>query len=284
MGKFQFNLSLFPAGRSIYLGWFIGLIIFSMVGTTITQLTRLSPGPIPQIVGALTIMLGVCVVLHSLANLVGWTVAGRAGLLVLATGTFFELLGLYTSFPFGRYVYTGNWWPSISIPESHTFPVLLPFAWFLIAGGSFLALRRFLPDLLAVPAASLLAALIDWPMEPVMVDLLRYWRWLDRGPLFGVPLTNFTGWVLTAFLASWILSSHIPRGFEPQGVAVRAMKECRTALGWFCLFVVVQNCFLPEFNLGAFLASLALGIALLWPEKALVHADDEPVPSVGLRS
>jgi hypothetical protein len=40
----------------------------------------------------------------------------------------------------------------------------------------------------------------DLSMEADWSTIDRAWIWRDGGPFFGVPLTNFIGWYLTAFL------------------------------------------------------------------------------------
>lgn len=48
--------------------------------------------------------------------------------------------------------------------------------------------------------ASLIMVAWDLSMEPVWSTVLRAWIWLDGGPYFGVPISNFFGWFLTAYL------------------------------------------------------------------------------------
>jgi|SRR6516165_10458648 putative membrane protein len=40
----------------------------------------------------------------------------------------------------------------------------------------------------------------DLAQDPVWSTLLHAWRWRDGGTWFGVPLTNYAGWLLTVFL------------------------------------------------------------------------------------
>lgn len=124
--------------------------------------------------------------------------------LVLFLGAAVELIGVTTGLPFGRYIYTDRWWPTVPLPDGGRFPLLLPFAWFLVAGAAALAVRvRGLPGALL---GGLLAAGVDLFMEPVMAGPLDYWRWLEPGPLpGGAPILNFVGWFATASLAGAVL-------------------------------------------------------------------------------
>ena len=129
----------------------------------------------------------------------------------LALGATAEIVGLATGFPFGRYVYTDAWWPTVALPGIGSFPLALPFAWLLMAGASVLGLSPFRP----LPSAllgGLLAALVDLLMEPAMTGPLGYWRWLAPGPLpGGAALANPFGWWAVATLAGLVLTVGAPR-------------------------------------------------------------------------
>ena len=181
---------------SIWTKLFMGLVAFSLAGTLLTRLTGLDPGPVKPVASFLTILIGF-VALARLVKL--WQAAA-----VLLVGATAELFGVYTGYPFGEYSYSTRWWPSVQLPQSQTFPLLVPFAWFLVAGGCALALRPLGKQMLIL--APLMAALLDFFMEPVMTHKLGYWRWTDPGPLpGGAPWLNVLGWLCTSFLAAWIV-------------------------------------------------------------------------------
>ena len=183
---------------------FLGLVAFSLLGSLFSRLTHLDPGPIAPVASLLTLGAGVWATFGEYVRVVPrpWPRL----LAALSVGTTAEVVGLATGFPFGRYAYTGAWWPSVG-----SFPLPLPFAWLLMAGASCLALR-------SAWLGGLLAALVDLAMEPVMAGPLHYWRWLDRGPLpGGAPVANFMGWWGTATLAGLILL----RGTESRPEAPR---------------------------------------------------------------
>lgn len=143
-----------------------------------------------------------------------WTVARLFGpriWAVVALGAASEIVGLYTGFPFGSYTYSENWWPTVPLPDDHRFPILLPFAWGMIAGAAAAANWRR-----PVWMAGLLAAMVDLVMEPAMADVLGYWTWAPRGPLpGGAPLLNFFGWFLVASLAALVLGTSERKQAEP---------------------------------------------------------------------
>ena len=125
--------------------------------------------------------------------------AGVAFLSVLAAGWIFEWLGITTSWPFGSYEYT-----ELLQPQLGGVPLLVASAWFMM-----------LPPCWAV-AAIICRRWDGWPFRIVAAvaltawDLLvdpqavqwGWWRWLEPGLYFGIPLTNYAGW----FVAGMVLT------------------------------------------------------------------------------
>ncbi|MFQ3669378.1 MAG: carotenoid biosynthesis protein, partial [Fimbriimonadaceae bacterium] len=191
---------------------YLGLVAFSLAGSAVSRLTGLDPGPIAPVAAALTLLTGFAAAFAPVWQAIGPKRALAAGAFVLTVGAASEIAGLYTGLPFGRYAYTDAWFPTVPLPGGHFFPLLLPFAWFLMAGSAYLVVSRLAqgrdgtgsrPPLWVVPGGALLAAALDVPMEPVMTDVLGYWVWLDPtwpigGPVLGAPLMNAVGWVATS--------------------------------------------------------------------------------------
>jgi putative membrane protein len=121
------------------------------------------------------------------------------------TATICESLSLRTGFPFGHYFFTGLMGPKI-----FDLPVLLVMAYLGIGYCSWvlaLLILGYRAEPLSgarVVALPLLASLImvawDVSMDPIWANLDHGWIWLDGGSYFGVPISNFFGWYLTAFL------------------------------------------------------------------------------------
>ncbi len=192
---------------SIWSRVFLGLAIFSLLGSLLTRLTGLEPGLIKPVASG-TLLLSGALALWSVAAKTNCNKdAAAAVVLVLFLGITVEVVGLYTGLPFGRYAYTDQWAPTVLLPGDQRFPLLLPMAWFLVAGGSMLAMPKL--GWIEVPIAAILATLVDLVMEPVMTGPLGYWKWVDQGPLpGGAPWINLGGWLWTSFLAALVV-----RGF-----------------------------------------------------------------------
>lgn len=121
--------------------------------------------------------------------------------LCLGIGSASEIAGLRSGFPFGHYYFTG-----VMGPRFFGVPYLLALAYLGMGYVSWMLAQSILGKpagwrMLAVPALAA-AAMTAWDLssDPVWSTIAHAWIWLDGGPYFGVPLSNFAGWYLTAFL------------------------------------------------------------------------------------
>lgn len=134
----------------------------------------------------------------------------RRDLLVFAAVTLvvsnlFENLSVLTGFPFGNYYYSDLLGPKLFLVPVLIGPGYLGTAYLawtiarLIAGARHSRLTGH--RIFTVP---LLAAfmMVSWDMafDPIFSTINRAWVWLDGGSYFGVPFSNFMGWLLTTFV------------------------------------------------------------------------------------
>ena len=137
--------------------------------------------------------------------LYGWKGMSMFAGFCLGFGTLAESLSLRTAFPFGHYHFT-----DVMGPKVLQLPLLLALAYLgigyvawvvalLILGYEGKPIRGT-----RVPALPVLAALVmtawDLSMEPNWATLDHAWIWEEGGQFFGVPVTNFLGWFVTAYL------------------------------------------------------------------------------------
>jgi len=125
--------------------------------------------------------------------------------LCLGVSTFFESLSLRTGFPFGHYKFTDLMGPKIS-----GLPILLALAYVgmgylswivgsaLLSGGSKPLSGR--KALLLPLVAGVVMTVWDLSMEAVWADIDHGWIWHDGGQYYGVPMSNFFGWLLTTYV------------------------------------------------------------------------------------
>jgi putative membrane protein len=109
---------------------------------------------------------------------------------VAALGFVFELCGVRYGLPFGRYAYTGVLQPAI-----FGVPLVMAFAWMALVAYLRQALLRLN---VGACGGALVAAVwmttIDLVIDPLAANQLGYWRWVERGSYYGIPLSNFVGW------------------------------------------------------------------------------------------
>jgi putative membrane protein len=123
----------------------------------------------------------------------------------LGFGGLAESISLRTGFPFGHYYFTDAMGPKVL----HV-PVLLVLAYLGIGYVSWVLALLILGyldepiDGVRIFALPLLASFImlawDLSMDPDWSTLDHVWIWQHGGPYFGVPLSNFFGWFLTAYI------------------------------------------------------------------------------------
>lgn len=118
-----------------------------------------------------------------------------------------EFVGSATGVPFGRYHYT-----TALQPQLLGVPLLIPLAWLMMlpaawAVADLIVGRENRLRFILVAAAAFTAW--DLFLDPQMVDW-GYWVWADPRGYFGIPWTNYLGWLagsaaLTAavFLPPW---------------------------------------------------------------------------------
>ena len=138
-------------------------------------------------------------------------------LLVLAAfGYAIETVGVVTGLPYGRFYY-GD---ALGGKVLGLVPYLLPVSYVplvigaVAAAWSTAANRRILWILLS----AVLLVLIDGVLDPGAVAL-GFWVWPDGGVYYGVPLSNYAGWLLSGALASaLLLAAGRPRGTPLPGL------------------------------------------------------------------
>ncbi len=131
-----------------------------------------------------------------------WTWKKLLGVLVsvAAVTLTIEAIGTATGYPFGAYTYT-----DYLQPQLFHVPLLIPLAWFMMLPVSWAVMQRQRTGRLRFAIASALAFTAwDLFLDPQMV-MWEFWVWEQPGAYFGIPLSNYVGWLATAFVITWLL-------------------------------------------------------------------------------
>lgn len=199
-------------------GWLWGLMGTYVGADVLFLLAGLYPGHVPIVVSVeLHIFPPLLFALLHGAKVYGWRGILTFTGLCMGVGNLFENLSIATGFPFGHYAFTERMGPKIL-----EVPVLLGLAYvgmgylsWTVAQGILGTWRnggngwrlRLLPLL-----ASVVMTAWDVAMDPVWSTVGRLWIWKQGGAYFGVPVSNFLGWLLTNYVIYQLFAWFVLRG------------------------------------------------------------------------
>jgi putative membrane protein len=162
-----------------------------------------NPTPLAQGLAAIGI-LAACI--HAALSY-GWKDALALLAICLVITFAMENIGAATGFPFGHYHFeVGS-----NLPHVGAIPVIVGPLWFgmgyfswivagTLLGGAQARLGRNI-ELIALPAvAAFVMTQWDVVIDPPESTISKAWIWHDGGAHFGVPLSNYLGWLLTSWL------------------------------------------------------------------------------------
>lgn len=192
-------------------------------------------------------------------------------LICLVIGNILENLGVHTGFPHGHYEFL-----PLMGPQFFRVPILLGVAYIGMAYVSWTLARLILGATITQPKGAqlftvpLLAAVVmtawDFAQDPVWSTLLHAWSWRDGGIWFGVPLTNYAGWLLTVFLIYFAFALYLRHSaalLPPE----RPHWSAAILLYIFCAFGNVMQLLRPQTT-----AVVADPTGALWHTAAILRA------------
>jgi uncharacterized membrane protein len=162
-------------------------------------------GPLAQTMAAIFI---ICALVHA-----SFTYGVRNALVLFAICVVIsfatENLGSATGFPFGHYHFAVG----AALPHIGLIPIIVGPLWF---GGGYFAwvvasilldgADRRLDQTFNLVALPIVTAFVltqwDLVMDPPSATIAKAWIWHNGGGDFGVPLSNYAGWLLNAWLFS----------------------------------------------------------------------------------
>lgn len=226
--------------------------------------------------GQTTVVLGAVAGLAFLAHAIGRKPAliTFAVAFVLSLGS--ELAGTATGFPFGAYGYTDQ----LGYKIAGLVPFNIPTSWFYMLVASLAICGRTMTarDNNATRwwwalIGGLVLTAWDVSMDPAMVKT-RHWLWLS-GDLsqasalqqfigtpffFGMPLTNWLGWILTGVLVARAMLAIVP-----PSVWARQVSPSNVPLALYAVngLLPLAICFAQDMVLAGVLGAFAMGIPLV---------------------
>ena len=210
------------SGREIALWLTIACILVAGIGWS------WSPTPFAQ--GLAAVFIG-CALVHA-AVFYGPRHALVLFILCIAITFAMENLGAATGFPFGNYHFVVDG----GLPRVGSIPLIVGPLWFgvgyfswivastLLDGADRWLGRRF--DFIALPVvAAFVMTQWDLVMDRSESTIAKAWIWHDGGADFGVPLTNYLGWLLTSWLFFQAFAFYLRRQLRPLPPGVQQSRK-----------------------------------------------------------
>lgn len=212
IGRSSFKFMLFL----IALNAAVLLVLYTVIDTD--ALLRTEHGNNLLRIGALLFVLQLLVFIGWCSILInGWATSIAAFILTFLIAFTAEALGVNTGIIFGNYYY-----PDILGPQVFGVPILVALAWEPILFASFYMTdilvpvnernngfwKRMLLWLGLAVIGAVATTAWDMMMDPFAVSK-GWWVWRDGGPYTpyiesGVPVSNFVGWFITAFVCQLV--------------------------------------------------------------------------------
>ena len=142
---------------------------------------------------------------------VRWWLGWREGGVLIATLAAYAILlessAILTGFPYGHFGYSDL----LGFRIFGLVPWTVAFAWTpLILGAYALAANLFANKYVRIFATALVVTLFDVVLDPGAV-LLGFWRYAEGGWFYGVPISNFAGWLVSGLIGAIIIEIQLGR-------------------------------------------------------------------------
>jgi putative membrane protein len=241
-------------------------VVFPAVGAVllVASAEALLPGPLAF--NPLLILLGTLVMRLPLVAGVAPLVDRRAalGLLVLTLYAYaIEFVGVRTGVPYGPFEYGIELGPMLL----DTVPVGLPVFFFPLVVNAYLLNLLLLGErarspLVRVPAVVAVVLFMDLVLDPGAVSL-GFWTYATGGSYYGVPWSNYAGWVLSASVAVLTLDA----AFDWETLRGR-LDSCAFMLDDLVSFVILWGAINAYFGQWVPVGvALVLGAGLLYTDR-----------------
>jgi uncharacterized membrane protein len=136
----------------------------------------------------------------------------------LAVTLTMENIGSSTGLPFGHYHFEVG----AQLPRIGTIPIIVGGLWFgmgyfawIVAGALLGGADQDLEKHGNVIAMPVVAAFVmtqwDFVMDAPVATISKAWIWHDGGGYFGVPITNYLGWLLTSWIFYQLFALYLAR-------------------------------------------------------------------------
>ncbi len=198
-----------------------------------------------------------------------WSLLGVYALLI-------ETLAIFTGFPYGHFGYS----ELLGAKLFGTTPWTVFLAWTpLIIGAYAVARAMFTNAVFRVVATAMIATAFDLVLDPGAVKL-GFWQYEGNGGFYGVPLSNFTGWLVTGSIAAIVIEAFLWRAKPLLPTPVQLVSSAFLIVFFWTAIAVFGGMTIPA--LIGF--AIVVSVAYYWRtlhfrfDDMLVYVDDAGTP------
>ena len=241
-------------------------VVFPLVGSVVLVASAQSwLGP-PLRFNPFLVLFGTLVMRTPLLVGLAPLVDRRAGAVLLGLTAFaygIELVGVTTGWPYGEFAYLVDLGPMLF----GKVPVGLPVFYLPLVVNAYLLALLVLDSAAARRSVRLAATMVtvvavDLVLDPGAVAI-GFWAYGAGGPYYGVPLSNYAGWLLSGAVA--VVGMDV--AFERVGLRKR-LRACEFMLDDLVSFVVLWGAINAVYgNWGAVAVAVAMGLGLVRSER-----------------
>jgi putative membrane protein len=209
-------------------------VVFPLVGAALFVASHEGWLPAWLAMNPLLVLFGTAVMRLPLVAGLAPLVDRRAGVGLFAVTAYsyaVEYVGVHYGVPYGEFSYQLELGPMVG-----GVPIGLPIFFLPLVVNSYLLVLLLLPRtsrLRRTLAALAVVLVVDFVLDPAAVGL-GFWAYDGGGFYYGVPLSNFAGWVLSGLLAV----SLVEWSFDREALSAR-LRGCEFALDDFVSFVLL---------------------------------------------
>ncbi|MFA9426245.1 bisanhydrobacterioruberin hydratase [Natronorubrum sp. A-ect3] len=212
-------------------------VVFPIIGavTLVASAEGLLPEPLAY--NPLLILFGTMVMrsplVVGLLPKIGWWALGLLGLLTAYTYAI-EIVGVRTDWPYGAFEYTIQLGPMLF----GEVPLALPLFFIPLVLNAYLLTLLVLGEwsknpLIRVFSAIVAVVAIDLVLDPAAVAI-GFWEFIPAGVYYGVPVSNYVGWVISGTVAVVL----VDLAFDRESLLER-VRECEFILDDLVSFVLL---------------------------------------------
>ncbi|ELY51984.1 bisanhydrobacterioruberin hydratase [Natronorubrum bangense] len=212
-------------------------VVFPVIGavTLVASAEGLLPEPLAY--NPLLILFGTMVMrsplVVGLLPKIGWWALGLLGLLTAYTYAI-EIVGVRTDWPYGAFEYTIQLGPMLF----GDVPLALPLFFIPLVLNAYLLTLLVLGEWSENPLIRVLSAIvavvaIDLVLDPAAVAI-GFWEFNPAGVYYGVPVSNYVGWVISGTVAVVL----VDLAFDRESLLER-VRECEFILDDLVSFVLL---------------------------------------------